>query len=1150
VKKRILSMFLALSVATGTFSLSVKATDEVNNDEISSEIVFDIVASDEPTEEIDENGEVSVLEEEIDDISYYTYQITDGNVTITDCDTAISGDVVVPSMIEGYPVKAIGNFAFQSCEFMESITLPDTITSIGGYAISYCTSLTRVEMPPVLEAFGSAVFNGCTNLADIEIPVGVVTIGEYTFRNCTSLESVQLPETVTSIARYAFEGCSNLTEINFPGVKTIGESAFAGCKMLESIYLPEIVTIGAAAFSGVHSAESIVFGENLTTIGRAAFASCSALKEIVIPGSVKTIGNNAFESCASLKRAEFLDGVVYIGDSMFKWCTQLSEVILPETVTTIKGYAFVYTALKEFYISGNVSSVPATSFYKCSDLTEITVSEDNNAYTSVDGVLFDKTMTTLIKYPAAKYNVKYTIPDGITAIGTYAFDGLRKLKFLKMPDTVDVVEDYAFYGAGSLQTVITSKSLKTIGSYAFESCSDLINIILPEGLTAIGNCAFRYCYDLVSITIPGTVTEMGSALFSKCDNLQVIRICEGITNLPAQLIEYCGYIDVYIPSTITTFSDYALYDSRPSIYYAGSVAQWWEIFGSYHVVNVVEYDYSMKTVYNFFTNGGSAVKSIEGVVSEAPVSTYNGMNFMGWYDNEELSGEPVSFPYSGEATTLYAKWGSCYSYEINDGEITITGIDDSVSGEITIPDSLFGYTVAAIGDRAFYGNDNITKVYISNYIKTIGEYAFAECSKLTYIHTGYALSMGDYALKNCTALAEVYIGDELESLGTGVFVGCKNLAAINVSSYNDNYTSVDGVLFNDDITVLIQYPMGKKAEKYIVPDTVITIIPGAFNGYDGSLDFDGNENFKPDDGAILDKDGDTLITVFNAEEYTIPDGVIYIAEGAFAYCDSLVTLRMPDSVISIGDAAFYACDALKDVYYNGTKSQWDKIQIGIDNECLINANIIFLGSVEISLSELRGKGGETVSFDVMIENNFGLTSLGVEFGYNESVMQLKDIQLNPELEDVIVTTAKDFSVKPYNITFDSTHDFEFNGRLVTLVFEIAQDAPVGEYPVTVDYYKGPKGTYIDGEDINYNENFEAVNMEYVSGKLKIYTPGDLNDDKKVNNKDATYMLRYLADWDIPDIVTLALDTNGSGSVDEFDATNLLRYIAKWNVELH
>jgi len=203
------------------------------------------------------------------------------------------------------------------------------------------------------------------------------------------------------------------------------------------------------------------------------------------------------------------------------------------------------------------------------------------------------------------------------------------------------------------------------------------------------------------------------------------------------------------------------------------------------------------------------------------------------------------------------------------------------------------------------------------------------------------------------------------------------------------------------------------------------------------------------------------------------------------------------------------------------------------------------GDNVVSVATVKGNAGDTVCVDVLLNNNTGITSMGIEVDYDDSVMTLTDVQTT-DYFGATVTPAIDLSVKPYHIMFDSTDNFTYNGVLATLTFEIATDAPTGEYPITVDYYKGPENNYVDGEDINFDENFAPVPMIYAPGALKIYMPGDLNDDKKVTNKDVTYMLRYLADWDIPDIVTVALDVNGDSSIDENDATHLLRYIAKWS----
>ncbi len=143
----------------------------------------------------------------------FTYTVSDGKITITACDTAISGDVVIPSTIDGYPVTKIGEKAFFACRNIKGITIPDGVTEIG-------------EM----------VFGECLFLAKIVIPESVMNIGEYAFYNCVSLTEITLPSGITEIGRYAFAWCSLLKSINIPyGVTSIGERAFYVCSNLKKV---------------------------------------------------------------------------------------------------------------------------------------------------------------------------------------------------------------------------------------------------------------------------------------------------------------------------------------------------------------------------------------------------------------------------------------------------------------------------------------------------------------------------------------------------------------------------------------------------------------------------------------------------------------------------------------------------------------------------------------------------------------------------------------------------------------------------------------------------------------------------------------------------------------------------------------------------
>ena len=133
-----------------------------------------------------------------------TYTVSDEKVTITDCDEELSGKLIIPDTIEGYPVTSIGGYTFYCCRSLTSIEIPDSVTSIGDWAFGCCTSLTSIKIPDSVTSIGNYAFAYCYSLTSIKIGNSVTSIGYYAFRNCTSLTSIEIPDSVTSIGEYAF----------------------------------------------------------------------------------------------------------------------------------------------------------------------------------------------------------------------------------------------------------------------------------------------------------------------------------------------------------------------------------------------------------------------------------------------------------------------------------------------------------------------------------------------------------------------------------------------------------------------------------------------------------------------------------------------------------------------------------------------------------------------------------------------------------------------------------------------------------------------------------------------------------------------------------------------------------------------------------
>ena len=211
------------------------------------------------------------------DLSDLTWTTTDGEVTISNCRLAATGELVIPDTIEGNPVTSIGNDAFADCSSLTSITIPDSVTSIGRNAFVGCVSLTSVVIGNGVTSIGGAAFSGCTNLTSITIGDGLTSIGGFAFFRCESLTSIAIPDSVTSIGIYAFYECTSLTSINIPdGVTGIGRYTFSLCSSLTSITIPASVT----------------------SIGDYAFEECRSLTRITFQGSAPDVGVDAFSNVA------------------------------------------------------------------------------------------------------------------------------------------------------------------------------------------------------------------------------------------------------------------------------------------------------------------------------------------------------------------------------------------------------------------------------------------------------------------------------------------------------------------------------------------------------------------------------------------------------------------------------------------------------------------------------------------------------------------------------------------------------------------------------------------------------------------------------------------------------------------------------------
>ena len=424
-----------------------------------------------------------------------------------------------------YSVTRIGERAFCRCTDLTSVTIPNSVTSIGHSAFESCSGLTSVTIPNSVTNIEVAAFWGCSGLTSIEIPNSVTTIGNQAFEYCSGLTSVTIGNSVTSIGDYAFRECSSLTSIEIPNTVTnIGNFVFYGCSGLTSVTIGNSVTsIGDYAFRECSSLTSIEIPNSVTSIGDYAFSGCNGLTSVTIGNSVTSIGDGAFSGCLSLISIDVdatnpnycsVDGVLFNKDkTILILCPggKQGTYIIPNTVTSIGG-----------------------AFDDCTGLTSIDVDAANPNYSSVNGVLFNKDKTALIRYPIGKQGV-YSIPNSVTSI-----------------------EDGAFSGCSGLTSVTIPNSVTSIGEATFYGCIGLTSVTIPNSVTSIGQWAFGDCTELTSIEIPNTITSIGDGAFFHCSGLTSVTIPNSVTTIEMEAFEYCsGLTSVTIPNSVTTIGDYA-----------------------------------------------------------------------------------------------------------------------------------------------------------------------------------------------------------------------------------------------------------------------------------------------------------------------------------------------------------------------------------------------------------------------------------------------------------------------------------------------------------------------------------------------------------------------------------------------------------------
>lgn len=678
---------------------------------------------------------------------------------------------------------------------------------------------------------------------------------------------------------------------------------------------------------------SLEFQLGVTSIGKYAFYQCRHLTTVTLPSSVISIGRNAFDGCANLISATIPNSVTTIGWYAFSACTNLSSVTIPESVTELGIWPFQH----------------------CSGLTSIDVASTNPKYSSTNGVLFYKTESSLLKYPAGKPSASYIIPDNTTSISDYAFEGSTHLTSVTIPNSVTDIRSYAFRNCENLASLTIPNSVTRIGGYAFLYCTGLTSVIC-KAITppTIESTAFYG----VDISIPLYVPAQSLAAYKAADvwkdfgtilpieeDTRVLSIAEAInvgmaldsmaTSAETYTIE--GYVinagvfssqfkyqNWYMADDLNaTSSDFQAYRCYPidgtdtvevhngsKVRMIGKLQKYYDRIKSVYVVEMKSTPATILTKIQLDTitvaqaleigatlaENASTAKQyvIRGYVTSITTpfdEQYGNQTFYiaddinstadsyatgGFqvYRGKPVTGKAIAVGALVELTTAIKNYRGII-IESTETNVPVTVLEEgpecrilsgtcgeNLTWTLNTCDSvlaisgtgvMYNYSKQNVAPWAYLG---VKSAVIGNGVTTLGTFAFYQC-----------------------AMSSISIPASVTKVHFNTFNNSYNLMNFTVDSANPVYSSLDGVLFNKDQTIIVRYPRGRQGE-YAIPEGVVIVGDGAFNG------------------------------CYNVTDVKIPNSVTTLGMAAFFAC-GMAEITIPENVNRIDSLAFIGCQHLK-----------------------------------------------------------------------------------------------------------------------------------------------------------------------------------------------------------------------------------------------
>lgn len=853
-------------------------------------------------------------------------------------------------------LTTIDTSAFEGCSLMTLSKLPDGVTTINASAFKDCKKISLTDdLPTGLITIGNAAFENCTMLQIDKLPA-ITALGMAAFKNCVNLPFLSVDTSnLAEINATAFEGCTGLTDVRINGGEkkqtTIADGAFATCENLNWVIINNIKSVGKKAFTNLPI--SLLNINQVDAIGESAFAGCDKLENPVIQNT-KTIGASAFAGSGAQTddNKVLLDSIQNVGSRAFEGCQFTSADIRDlEKVTTytdpetkIEYSPFAKSSIKKVEFSdetkntvctkafknvtslqsvelaycftyGNISTIDASAFEGCVNLTDINLSDK---LTTINGLAFYNTGLTEITVPASLTKITTASAAGKN-VGPFAGGVLRKVTFA---DGVTKSLQGMFMGTTSLEEVVLPKSLKTIDQNAFKDCSSLKKLSVGKSggenvldtVETINAGAFNGCSSLETLTLKNV---------AKIDSSDTNRTFGGCTSL--KKVSVTG-----VMTTATTG------ETTPGTTIGISA------FKDNKALKEISLD-TIKTVSQDAFRGCGVAENDADDGTDPATLTLNNVNAIGSLAFYGCGFKEVQIPRQLTSVATGKIDGVEYG-PFAGGKLETVSFGTLIN---TIPDNLCMNTTSlqkielqsvkaslrTIGKNAFKGCTSVKEVTIPKGILTVSNSAFEGCSGLTDV-TIAAKTINAKAFAECTNLKTVKMEEGVTTIQGMAFANTQISAVTIPSTLTTAGTTKEGTIEKGPFAGTMIATVHGQTEDSTEAQEGATILPetkkipdNLFLGCTSIIDVQIPETVT-EIGQKAFKDASSVENVtfaVNTETGEVK-GVEKIGISAFDGCSSLRELVLPETVTEVLQGAFANEGALvkADMSRAASLKKWDK----------------------------------------------------------------------------------------------------------------------------------------------------------------------------------------------------------------------------------